>query len=63
MHSVLGMFAIVAVAYAVSSSRQAVAWRTVGMAFAIQFVVGGIALFTAWGNRALSAAAEVIGSF
>mgnify|MGYP001497437016 CR=1 FL=1 len=27
------------------------------MAFAIQFVVGGIALFTAWGNRALSAAA------
>ena len=62
MHSVLGMFAIVAVAYAVSSSRQAVAWRTVGMAFAIQFVVGGIALFTAWGNRALSAAAEVIGS-
>ena len=62
MHSVLGMFAIVAVAYAVSSSRQAVAWRTVGMAFVIQFVVGGIALFTAWGNRALSAAADVIGS-
>ncbi|MAJ27685.1 MAG: NupC/NupG family nucleoside CNT transporter [Halieaceae bacterium] len=62
MHSVLGMLAIVAVAYAVSSSRQAVAWRTVGMAFAIQFVVGGIALFTAWGNRALSAAADVIGS-
>ena len=62
MHSVLGMLTIVAVAYAVSSSRQAVAWRTVGMAFAIQFVVGGIALFTAWGNRALSAAADVIGS-
>ena len=62
MHSVLGMFAIVAVAYAVSSSRQAVAWRTVGMAFVIQFVVGGIALFTSWGNRTLSAAADVIGS-
>ena len=62
MHSVLGMLAIVAFAYAVSSNRQAVAWRTIGMAFGIQFIVGGIALFTSWGNRALSAAADVIGS-
>jgi CNT family concentrative nucleoside transporter len=62
MHSVFGMLAIVAFAYAVSSNRQAVAWKTIGMAFAIQFVVGGIALFTSWGNRALSAAADVIGS-
>ena len=62
MHSVLGMLAIVAFAYAVSSNRQAVAWKTIGMAFAIQFIVGGIALFTSWGNRALSAAADVIGS-
>ena len=61
MHSVLGMLAIVAFAYAVSSNRQAVAWKTIGMAFAIQFIVGGIALFTSWGNRALSAAADVIG--
>jgi CNT family concentrative nucleoside transporter len=56
------MLAIVAFAYAVSSNRQAVAWKTIGMAFAIQFTVGGIALFTSWGNRALSAAADVIGS-
>ena len=62
MHSVLGMLAIVAFAYAVSSNRQAVAWKTIGMAFAIQFIVGGIALFTSWGNRALSAAANVIDS-
>ena len=62
MHSVLGMLAIVAFAYAVSSNRQAVAWKTIGMAFAIQFIVGGIALFTSWGNRTLSAAADVIGS-
>lgn len=62
MHSVLGMLAIVAFAYAVSSNRQAVAWKTIGMAFAIQFTVGGIALFTSWGNQALSAAADVIGS-
>ena len=62
MHSVLGMLAIVAFAYAVSSNRQAVAWKTIGMAFAIQFIVGGIALFTSWGNRALSASADVIGS-
>ena len=62
MHSVLGMLALVAFAYAVSSNRQAVAWKKIGMAFAIQFIVGGIALFTSWGNRALSAAANVIGS-
>ena len=62
MHSVLGMLAIVAFAYAVSSNRRAIAWKTIGMAFAIQFVVGGIALFTSWGNRALRAAADVIGS-
>ena len=62
MHSVLGMLAIVAFAYAVSSNRQAVAWKTIGMAFAIQFIVGGVALFTSWGNGALSAAADVIGS-
>ena len=62
MHSVLGMLAIVAFAYAVSSNRQLVAWKTIGMAFAIQFIVGGVALFTSWGNGALSAAADVIGS-
>lgn len=62
MHSVLGMLAIVAFAYAVSSNRQVVAWKTIGMAFAIQFIVGGVALFTSWGNGALSAAADVIGS-
>ena len=62
MHSVLGMLAIVVFAYAMSSNRQSVAWKTIGMAFAIQFTVGGIALFTSWGNRALSAAADVIGS-
>ena len=62
MHSVFGILAIVALGYAVSSDRQAVAWRTVGMAFAIQFVVGGIALFTSWGNRALSTVADLISS-
>ena len=62
MHSVFGMLAIVAFAYAVSSNRQVVAWKTIGMAFAIQFIVGGVALFTSWGNGALSAAADVIGS-
>ena len=62
MHSLLGMLAIVAFAYAVSSNRQVVAWKTIGMAFAIQFIVGGVALFTSWGNGALSAAADVIGS-
>ena len=62
MHSVSGMLVIVAFAYAVSSSREHIAWRTVGIAFVIQFAIGGLALFTSWGNRALSAAADATGA-
>ena len=62
MHSVFGMLVIVAFAYAVSSSREHIAWRTVGIAFVIQFAIGGLALFTSWGNRALSAAADATGA-
>ena len=62
MHSVFGMLVIVAFAYVVSSSREHIAWRTVGIAFVIQFAIGGLALFTSWGNRALSAAADATGA-
>ncbi|MDA9836444.1 NupC/NupG family nucleoside CNT transporter [Luminiphilus sp.] len=62
MHSVIGMLAIVGFAYAISSSRQSVAWKTIVIAFAIQFTVGGLALFTTWGNRALNAAADTTGA-
>ena len=62
MHSVFGMLVIVAFAYTVSSSRDHVSWRTVGIAFVIQFTIGGLALFTSWGNRALSAAADATGA-
>ena len=62
MHSVFGMLVIVAFAYTVSSSREHIAWRTVGIAFVIQFAIGGLALFTSWGNRALSAAADATGA-
>jgi CNT family concentrative nucleoside transporter len=62
MHSVLGMLFIVVVALAVSSNRHAVAWKTVFIAFFIQAAVGGLALFTRWGNSALNATAEVIAS-
>jgi CNT family concentrative nucleoside transporter len=62
MHSVIGMLASVGFAYALSSSRQSVAWKTVVIAFAIQFAVGGLALFTTWGNRALNAAADATGA-
>jgi CNT family concentrative nucleoside transporter len=62
MHSVFGMLVIVAFAYTVSSSRDHVSWRTVGIAFVIQFAIGGLALFTSWGNRALSAAADATGA-
>jgi CNT family concentrative nucleoside transporter len=62
MHSVLGMLFIVVVALTVSSNRHAVVWKTVFTAFFIQAAVGGIALFSHWGNSALNAAANVIAS-
>ena len=62
MHSVIGMLVIVAFAYAVSSNRTQIAWRTVTVAFFIQFAIGGVALFTSWGNKALSAAADATGA-
>ena len=62
MHGVIGMLAIVVFGYAVSSNRRRIAWKTVGIAFAIQFSVGGLALATSWGVSALSAAADVTGT-
>jgi len=53
MNSLIGVVALLAFAWLVSSNRAVINWRTVGWAFALQAGIGGIALFSAWGQSAL----------
>jgi CNT family concentrative nucleoside transporter len=47
--SVLGVFVLLGVAYAVSTNRRAIQWRTVGMAIALQLAIALVVLRTPWG--------------
>ncbi len=60
VQSVIGMVAIIAVGYLLSSARQDVSWRAVGGAFAIQFTVGALVLYLPIGQAALAAVADVV---
>ena len=49
MTGIIGVIALLAIAYALSNNRHAINWRTVGGAFAIQvfiavFISGGLKL-------------------
>ena len=48
------------VAVGLSSDRSAIRLRTVSLAFALQAVIGFVALFTEWGIAALTAASEYV---
>ncbi len=61
MTSLIGIVLLPAIAYAFSTNRKAVNFRTVGFAFALQAGIGGIALFTSWGYAALKTASEYVG--
>jgi concentrative nucleoside transporter, CNT family len=47
--SVLGVFVLLGVAYAVSTNRRAIQWRTIGMAIALQLAIALFVLRTPWG--------------
>ena len=47
--SVLGVFVLLGVAYAVSSNRAAIRWRTIASALAIQLAIALFVLRTPWG--------------
>jgi len=60
MTAVVGIFLLPLVAWLLSSNRQAINWRTVLWAFALQSGIGGVVLFTPWGYALLSAASEYV---
>lgn len=51
--SLLGVFAILAIAYAFSTQRNAINRRTIFGAFAIQFLLAALIIYSSWGQRAL----------
>jgi len=60
MISLLGVVILLSVAVGLSSNRSAIRLRTVGLAFALQGVIGFVALFTDWGAAALGAASDYV---
>jgi CNT family concentrative nucleoside transporter len=55
--SLLGMVVLIGIALIFSSNRKAIKLRTVGVAFGLQFCIGGIVLFWDTGKRGLEAVA------
>lgn len=51
--SVVGILALIAIAYIFSTNRKAIKWRTVLAAFAVQFTFAFLVLFTSAGRTAL----------
>ena len=60
MTSLIGIFLLPLAAWALSSDRQAINYRTVGMAFTLQATIGGVALFTSWGHAVLRTASDYV---
>lgn len=52
--SLVGMAVLLGIALALSSNRKAINLRTVGGAFAIQFIIGGFVLYVPWGRDLLA---------
>ncbi len=53
MMSLVGIFAILLVAYLASAHRSQIKWRTVGGAFAIQLAIGAFVLYVPFGKDVL----------
>ncbi|MDW6093699.1 MULTISPECIES: NupC/NupG family nucleoside CNT transporter [Vibrio] len=52
--SVVGMVVLLGIAFLLSDNRKAINFRTVGGAFAIQFLLGGFILYSPWGRDLLA---------
>ena len=60
MVSLLGIALLLAIAFALSSAKRSINWRTVGGAFAIQASVGAFVLYSEPGKEVLLAATEFV---
>ncbi|GGW92201.1 NupC/NupG family nucleoside CNT transporter [Alteromonas halophila] len=53
MSGLVGIALLLGIAYALSSARKSINWRTVGGAFALQAIIGGLILYVEQGKQAL----------
>jgi CNT family concentrative nucleoside transporter len=52
--SLIGMAVLLLIAWLLSDNRKAIKFKTVGGAFAIQFLLGGFVLYSSWGREWLA---------
>lgn len=62
MMSLVGIFAILLVAYLASSHRQHIQWRTVGGAFGLQLAIGAFVLYVPFGQDVLVSVSSAVGN-
>ncbi|AZQ84586.1 NupC/NupG family nucleoside CNT transporter [Colwellia sp. Arc7-635] len=53
LRGVIGIFALLAVAFFLSKDRKAINWRTVGFAFSLQIILGAFVLYVPFGKDVL----------
>ncbi|KXF79705.1 NupC/NupG family nucleoside CNT transporter [Enterovibrio coralii] len=58
--SIVGMVVLLGIAVLLSDNRKAINLRTVGGAFAIQFILGGFILFVPWGQDLLNGMSNAV---
>ena len=60
--SLVGMIVLLGIAFAASTNRKAISLRTVGIAFAMQVVIGGFVLFFEAGKNVLASMSRAVSS-
>lgn len=60
MMGLVGIIALLLVAYAASANRSRINWRTVGWAFAIQIAIGAFVLYVPYGQEKLYQVSQVV---
>ncbi|MFY8325204.1 NupC/NupG family nucleoside CNT transporter [Pseudoalteromonas sp. ZZD1] len=60
--SLVGMCVLLGIAFVASTNRKAISLRTVGIAFAMQFIIGGFVLFFEAGKNALVSMSKAVSS-
>lgn len=60
--SLVGMVVLLSIAFVASTNRKAISLRTVAIAFALQFIIGGFVLFFEAGKNALVSMSKAVSS-
>ncbi len=60
MTGLLGIASLLLLAYALSSNRRRINWRTIGLAFAIQVILGAFVIYLPFGQQVLFQVTQVV---